>query len=97
MCIELPGRVVGVGVDHSELARVDVGGVIKTVHLGMLGGEPPAVGDWLALHLGFAIERMTEAQAHEALSYAENDPFAALFVNEDANGPHPMGAGDASS
>jgi len=78
MCIERPGRIVEVGVDRPELARVDVGGVIKTVHLGMLGGEPPAVGDWLAMHLGFAIERLTEAQAHEALTYAENDPFAAL-------------------
>jgi hydrogenase assembly chaperone HypC/HupF len=81
MCIELPGRVVEVGADLRGLAHVDVGGVIKTVHLGMLGGEPPAVGDWLALHLGFAIERMTKDQAREALAYAEHDPFATLLAD----------------
>lgn len=75
MCIELPGRVVEIDQDRPGLAKVDVGGVHKTVHLGMLGGEPPAVGDWLALHLGFAIERMTEEQALETMQYAENDPF----------------------
>lgn len=79
MCIERPGRVVAIEPDRPGLARVDVGGEVKTIHLGMLDGEPPAVGDWLALHLGFAIERLTEEQATEALSYAENDPFAALF------------------
>lgn len=79
MCIELPGKVVAIETDRPGLARVDVGGAIKTVHLGMLDGEPPEVGDWLALHLGFAIERLTEEQATEALSYAENDPFAALL------------------
>lgn len=87
MCIALPGQVVEVGVDRTELARVDVGGVVRTVHLGMLVGDPPAVGDWLALHLGFAIERMTEAQAREALSYAENDPFASLFQGEESVRP----------
>jgi len=77
MCIELPGRVVEVVANRPGFARVDVGGVIKTVHLGMLDGKPPQAGEWLALHLGFAIERMTEAQAREALAYAENDPFEA--------------------
>lgn len=75
MCIELPGRVVEIDQDRPGLAKVDVGGVRKTVHLGMLGGEPPAVGDWLALHMGFAIERMTEEHALETMRYAENDPF----------------------
>lgn len=79
MCIELPGQVVEIDVNRPGLARVDVGGTLKTVHLGMLS-EPPVVGDWLALHLGFAIERMTEEQAREALSYAENDPFGELFA-----------------
>ena len=83
MCIELPGRVVQIDVDRPGLARVDVGGTLKTVHLGMLSGEPPVVGDWLALHLGFAIERISAEQAQEALSYAENDPFGSLIAGSD--------------
>ncbi len=79
MCIELPGRVVALDPRRPEFARVDVAGVVKSVHIGMLG-ERPEVGDWLALHLGFAIERMTEEQATEALAYDELDPFAALVA-----------------
>lgn len=97
MCIELPGRVVKVGVGRPDLARVDVGGVIKTVHLGMLVGELPAAGDWLALHLGFAIERMTETQAREALAYAENDPFAVLLAEPGVPGPEPVVAPDGAT
>jgi hydrogenase expression/formation protein HypC len=89
MCIELPGRVVEIDVDRPQLARVDIGGVIKTIHLGMLDGDPPVVGDWLALHLGFAIERLTQAEADEALAYAENDPFAAMSADEPATGAAP--------
>ncbi len=81
MCIALPGRVVELDDQRPELVRVDVGGVLRTVHLGMLGGDPPAVGDWLALHLGFAIERMTEALAYEVMAYAENDPFATVLTD----------------
>ena len=78
MCLALPGRVIELAPDRPDFARVDVGGVVRSVHLGMLGGEPPAPGDWLALHLGFAIARMTEADAAEAMAYEENDPFGRL-------------------
>lgn len=92
MCIERPGRIVEMGVGRPDVARVDVGGVIRTVHLGMLAGEPPVVGDWLALHLGFAIERISEAAAREALAYAENDPFAALVGDGPSLTPTPLPA-----
>ncbi len=85
MCIELPGRIVEIDAARPGLARVDVGGVLKTVHLGMLGGDPPAVGEWLALHLGFAIERLTYAQVRETLSYAENDPFGEAMAALEAS------------
>lgn len=88
MCIELPGKVVEIDPGRPGLARVDVGGALKTVHLGMLS-EPPVVGDWLALHLGFAIERMSEEQAREALSYAENDPFGDIFEGQPSSNLDP--------
>ncbi len=88
MCIELPGQVVEIDPGRPGLARVDVGGALKTVHLGMLS-EPPVVGDWLALHLGFAIERMSEEQAREALSYAENDPFGDVVESQPSSNLDP--------
>ncbi len=81
MCLELPGRVIEVVPDRTDIARVDVGGVVRAIHLGMLDGPPPAPGDWLTLHLGFAIGRMTDAEAAEALAFEENDPFGALLAD----------------
>lgn len=78
MCIATPGRIVEIDPDHPGAARVDVGGVRRNVNLAMLDDPSIAVGDWVALHMGFAIERLTEAQALEALAFAENDPFGTL-------------------
>lgn len=71
MCIELPGRVVDLPADRPNVARIDVAGVIKSVHLGLLDGGPPQVGDWVAIHLGFAVAKITEAEAAEARAFAE--------------------------
>ena len=71
MCIELPGRVVDLPADRPDVARIDVDGTIRSVHLGLLDGEPLRVGDWVALHLGFAVAKITEAEAAEARAFAE--------------------------
>lgn len=81
MCIATPGRIVEIDPAHPAAARVDVGGVRRNVNLAMLDDPSIAVGDWVALHLGFAIERLTEAQAREALAFAENDPFGTLLAD----------------
>ena len=73
MCIELPGRVVELPADRPNVARIDVAGAIKSVHLGLLDGGPPQVGDWVATHLGFAVARITEAEAAQAVAFAEGD------------------------
>jgi hydrogenase expression/formation protein HypC len=71
VCIELPGRVVDLPADRPHVARIDVAGTIRSVHLGLLDGEPPQVGDWVAIHLGFAVAKITDAEAAEALAFAE--------------------------
>jgi hydrogenase assembly chaperone HypC/HupF len=71
VCIELPGRVVELPADRPSVARVDIAGTIRSVHLGLLDGEPPQVGDWVAIHLGFAVARITEVEAAEARALAE--------------------------
>lgn len=83
MCIAAPGRIVEIDPAHPSAARVDVGGVRRNVNLAMLDDPSIAVGDWVALHMGFAIERLTEAQALEALAFAENDPFGMLLAEFD--------------
>lgn len=68
MCLGIPGRIVELPVDHSDLGRVDVDGVIRDINLVLLADDPPAPGEWVLIHLGFALEKMTEAEVAEARS-----------------------------
>ena len=65
MCLGLPGRVVSI-TTGSDLARVDVAGVIRDIDLGLLEG-PFAPGDFILIHSGFALERMSPDEARDAL------------------------------
>lgn len=69
MCIEAPGRVVEVPPGQADVARVDVEGVLRTVQLPLLEGGPPRPGEWLSIHLGFAVARLTDEEAEAALAF----------------------------
>jgi hydrogenase expression/formation protein HypC len=66
MCLGVPGRVVSVGADHPDLARVDIGGVLRSVNIGLLTA-PVRPDDWVLVHMGFALSTMTARQAEAAL------------------------------
>ena len=71
MCLGIPGRVVAIADGYAgQVALVDVQGARRQVNIGMLD-EPPSAGDWVLLHLGFAVEAIDEAQAREALAGLE--------------------------
>lgn len=65
MCLGLPGRFVELR-PGTDLARVDVAGVVREINLELLDG-PFEPGDYLLVHSGFALERMTADEAHDAL------------------------------
>lgn len=66
MCLGLPGRIVEV-TEGSDLVDVEVAGSVRPIHVGLLDG-PWAPGDWILIHSGFALERMTEEEARDAHS-----------------------------
>lgn len=66
MCLGIPARVRSVGSDHPDLAEVDMAGVARVVNIGLLD-EPPAPGEWILVHMGFALSTMTEQEAADAL------------------------------
>jgi hydrogenase maturation protein HypF len=71
MCLGIPGQVVEVlGEYDGQLALVDVQGARRTVNLGLLE-EPPASGDWILIHMGFAMEVIDQARAAQALTGLE--------------------------
>jgi hydrogenase expression/formation protein HypC len=67
MCLGIPARVVSVGADHPDLATVDCGGVRRLVNIGLLD-ETVQPGDWVLVHMGFALSTMTASQAGDALN-----------------------------
>jgi len=65
MCLGIPGRIVQIDDAARKLATVDVGGVRRQVNLACV--PDAGVGDWVLLHVGFAMARLNEAQAAETL------------------------------
>jgi hydrogenase expression/formation protein HypC len=65
VCLAIPGQIVDVADPVNRLARVDVAGVRRTVNIGLLGdeGTGPGPGDWVLIHVGFAISQVDEDEA----------------------------------
>lgn len=68
MCLGIVGRIVEFTMDAPEVAHVDVAGVTRPIHVGMLRDEGLAEGDWVLIHAGFAMERIDEAKAQRQVA-----------------------------
>ncbi len=72
MCLGIPGRVVEVLEGNAGmLALVDVLGAERPINLGMLEDMAVEPGQWVLIHMGFALELIDEAKAEQALSGLE--------------------------
>jgi hydrogenase expression/formation protein HypC len=65
MCLAIPGQIIELVDEANRLAKVDVVGVQRTVNIGLLdvdgGGVSP--GDWVLIHVGFALSKVDEDEA----------------------------------
>jgi hydrogenase expression/formation protein HypC len=63
--LAIPGHVVEIVDESNRLARVDIAGVLRTVNVGLLDSDGGCVreGDWVLIHVGFAISRVDEEEA----------------------------------
>jgi hydrogenase expression/formation protein HypC len=72
MCLAIPGRVLEVVDESNRLAVVDVAGVQRTVNIGLLDADADGtgadVGDWVLIHVGFALSKVDEEEAEATLS-----------------------------
>jgi hydrogenase expression/formation protein HypC len=71
MCLGIPGEVVEIQEDHPDLAKVDVSGVRRTINIGLLADEGVSCGDWVLIHVGFAMSKIDEEEARSALEFLE--------------------------
>ena len=66
MCLAIPGRVIELVDDSARLAKVDVSGVVRNVNVGLLDGV--GIDDWVLIHVGFALSKVDEDEAHATLA-----------------------------
>ncbi len=80
MCLGIPGQVVELLDSHEHLARVDVTGVGRVINIGLLEDEQLACGDWVLIHVGFAMSKIDEKEA--ALALASLKMMGGVFDDE---------------
>jgi hydrogenase expression/formation protein HypC len=68
MCLGIPGQVVELLDSHEHLAKAEVSGVRRTINIGLLEDEQLAPGDWVLIHVGFALSKIDEEEASLALA-----------------------------
>jgi hydrogenase expression/formation protein HypC len=65
MCLAIPGQIVDIADESLRLAEVEVAGVRRNVNVGLLDAEDGGIGpgDWVLIHVGFAISKIDEEEA----------------------------------
>lgn len=84
MCLGIPAELIAFDDAPGDLATVDVSGVRRRVNIGLLDREELRAGDWVLVHVGFALSKISESEAQAVLDYlagmgrAYDDELAAL-------------------
>lgn len=67
MCLAIPAKIVKLFPEEESRALVEVAGVRRTIDTGLLADDPPQSGDWVLIHVGFAMSKISEEQALDQL------------------------------
>jgi hydrogenase expression/formation protein HypC len=71
VCLAIPGQILELVDERNRLARVDVAGVRRNVNVGLLDADDVGPGDWVLIHVGFAISKVDEPEAIATLELLE--------------------------
>ena len=69
MCLGIPGQLVELDADNDQLARVEVAGVRRIINIGLLEDELLEKGDWVLIHVGFAMTKLDEEEAASTMEF----------------------------
>lgn len=67
MCLGIPGQIIELVDEVNHIARVEVSGVKRNVNVAVVHHEGIAPGDWVLIHVGFAMSKIDEREAQETL------------------------------
>jgi hydrogenase expression/formation protein HypC len=88
MCLGIPGQILEFVDEENFIAKVDVSGVRRNVNVALVTLEGIAPGDWVLIHVGFAMSKIDEKEAAETLSLLNGmgdtytDELRALYESE---------------
>jgi hydrogenase expression/formation protein HypC len=71
MCLAIPGKIIEIVQDNPHSALVDVVGMRRRVDLGLLEDDKPVPGDWVLIHVGFAMSKISETDAFDQIRTLE--------------------------
>lgn len=71
MCLGIAGQIIELTPEQPDLATVDVMGVRRAINVGLLGKEGLKCGDWVLIHVGFAIAKMEEEEAKSSIAFLQ--------------------------
>jgi hydrogenase expression/formation protein HypC len=80
MCLGIPGLITELDGGDEQYAWVDVGGAKRRVNVALLSDEEPRPGDWVLIHVGFALARIDEDEAQATLTMLEG--MASAYTDE---------------
>ena len=69
MCLGIPGRIVEFVDPTRHLAKAEVSGVRRTINVGLVLPDGLNVGDWVLIHVGFALSKIDEAEAERTTQF----------------------------
>jgi hydrogenase expression/formation protein HypC len=67
MCLGIPGRIIDIVDDANSIAKVDVSGVRRNINVALVRPEGIGPGDWVLIHVGFAMSKIDENEAQETM------------------------------
>ena len=99
MCLAIPGKIVQFQDEFRHFATVEVSGVRRQVNMDLLSQEPLELGDWVLIHVGFAMSKISEQEAQDQLQFmamlgeteAALEELEGYQFTEDAGSSHVKG------
>lgn len=67
MCLGIPGQIIEFVDESNDIAKVNVSGVKRNINVGLVRPDGIALGDWVLIHVGFAMSKIDEFEAQETL------------------------------
>ena len=82
MCLGIPGKIIEIVDPENGIAKAEVGGVRRNVSIQLLADDqnPPQVGDWILIHVGFALCKLDEREAEATLRMLQE--IGAAYASE---------------